>query len=194
MKKQYRYNHELMSVLPQILQLTNYEFLKRIGRTNTLLKNCNERKDIRVKWLVDMCNEFHISITHFFCEGASKKTIPAKLFRDNPVFSPISFESERISDMCSGMIPGLSVKQLVEEMKISNIMYYNWINPEKETIYAGDLARLCNQYNLSPMYFFEDANAKDNNLMDVDLYIQSLLLENRRLKERINKLEQLIQK
>lgn len=189
-KKQYTYNHELMKMLPKLLGVKRKDMLERIGKTDSLIENCNRRKDIRVKYLIDICNEFQISVAHFFIDGTEGKGISLKDLRAPGDFSPVRFDEQRILDLSSGMVQGLTAKKIIEDMGMAKQRYYNWTNPNKRTIYASELAKLCSLYGVSPMYFFDDDNRQSTQVMSTEEYIKALLVENNRLKMQVKELEE----
>lgn len=147
--EQYEYNWNLMRMLPHLLAISGTFLSRSIGRSPNLHNYAVEMGDIRVPFLVDICNRWHIPISHFI-----RPVIPANLITPEDQWQPIIFYRERIRQV---FMPGeekkLTVDQLAEIAGVDRRSIMNIFKPDT-LVWMSVLIRICNFTDLTPMYFF----------------------------------------
>lgn len=144
--------------------MTNEEFSMEVfGTKSKYLMRYNSEDRITVNELVNICNRFHISFSHFisldesdiFTNDLSKYIIPAQ------IFAPITFHAENIQHIygSDGLAGGITKSAFSKQMGISpKSIYLYYSNPSNCTMKLKMLFGICNRYGIDINSFIEDGN------------------------------------
>lgn len=208
----YYFNHKLIERLPELFQMNRTDFCRMASlRYGTFLKM--EQGNARCSMLVDLCNRLRISMSHFIVTtpepermySLSDYQTPKDKWKDigwnNRIFATLFRESG---------ITGLYKKVAVSRMGLTNPNTFDYWGENPSAARMDMFIRLLNEFSLDATWFIQDENRtislpawdlKDKHIAEVvkiqidgkrkaekqlvekDSYIQTLLEENRQIKE-----------
>lgn len=154
----YRLNTALWLKLPELLGLRKMDFYSAINTTAVPYFNVINHEDIRLSWLVSICNQFHISIRHFIIEEGTEE-IPEMLTVPAVMWIPIVMRMDQLYLCYRQRIGGCVRKDFYEEIDYSptNFGKYVW-HADEPTIMSSALLRVCNRWGFSPWKVIWDDN------------------------------------
>lgn len=117
---------------------------------------------ILVSDLVKVCNEFHISISHFITLNPNNyyRDESKEYVIDKKLFKSIVFNSGSLNKMYGkdGIAGPLTQNDLAKRMGVSVPAIYKWINKERCTIKLSQFIEMCNIFGVNMGEFIDDPN------------------------------------
>lgn len=177
----YKFNSVLWNRLHALLGIPKMELYSIIGTSTTPCTNVGRKKTIRLTWLVDICNRFHISIRSFIIEDGMQE-IPDMLIIPKDRWQPIRLQLNLLHQCYTQGIGGCTRDEFMKEVSYSPSMYGKYVrNAEEPTLMSENLLRVCNRWNYSPWNVIIDNNYQPT--------VQELLIRVEALERRIAEIE-----
>ena len=197
-KVEWAFNMDLWKALPDMFELTKSEFCDRSGFSRMAEYYITD--NARISVLLQVCNEFRISISHFFIRKGTKPVIHDRAYYEmsRHVFRPIEGRLDALNYLFGRWsVFGYSTSELNQRTGLSYVGLKSASDKERSRVIT--LADICSEFSLSPMLFFDDPNRKDDgeiynryerlilNAIDMRKEIMELRAANKRLKQQLNK-------
>lgn len=200
--KGYVFHSELWKKMPELFDVTLYEFCKIVGMTSSNFINVGN--NVKLDKLIAACNYFHMSICHFFPPKSEPLVVQDRIYYEIPsrIFVPIESRVDNMKYIFGRYsVFGHSVDALKKQTGIGHALHGKL--SESSSIAAGKLmsltlADVCTSFNISPMVFLKDENKKGRpsyavsnnellllNSIDMMKEIENLRAENRKLKSKL---------
>ena len=160
----YVFHKLLWKSLPSVLDMTSRDFCKAIGLDEgTYASSPNPQ----LEWIVNACNEFRISITHFFPPKGTPLIVNSKHSYQIPTrkFKPIKVNIENFEYLFGNKsVINTTIDDVRKACNISYTLYYNMIGKNGNSMArALTIADICSSFNIPPCIFFQDENTKQGN-------------------------------
>ena len=154
----YKFNTTLWINLPRLLGLGKMTFYEQIGTSNIPYNNVINHKDIRITKLVNICNQFHISMHSFIiCENTPE--IPTKLVIPLHEWKPISLHLNQLHQCYRQNIGGCTRNEFFKIINYTPTAYSLYVrNTNEPTLMLSNLLNVCNKWNFSPWKVIGDNN------------------------------------
>lgn len=146
---QWKYNWKLFKNLPSLIGVFPSHIGMHTGHSQTTYPHAVRMNDIRVTTLIDICNKWHIPISHFI-----KDVIPSNIVSSDAEWKDIKFYNDRIRKLT---MPGSDTPLTM--LQIANILnmdkrFIRGINHDPKKAWMSTIIQICNYVGISPMYFF----------------------------------------
>lgn len=187
------YSDNLFKVLPSVLQCSVENIGKRAGRDIHTYLVAMQRKDIRVRTLLDICNTFSIPIDLFF-QREGRCIVPCSIVQEG--YTSQRFYPYRVTDLY-GKGKAFTYEDLKAKLGYNNPKMIRMM-AETTPITACELARLCNITGVEPSWFFRASEDHAQKIRDISTAATMRNLENKiaksdaenaRLKSQIRHME-----
>ena len=177
----YHFNSVLWDNLHTFLGIPKMELYSIIGTSTTPCSNVGKKKNIRLTWLVDICNRFHISVRSFIIEDGMQE-IPDMLIIPQDKWQPIRLQLNQLHQCYTQRVSGCTRMEFFKEIDYSPSMYGKYVrNTEDPTLMSENLLRVCNRWHFSPWRVIIDNNYEPT--------IQELLIRIEALEQRVAEIE-----
>lgn len=159
----YYFNSLLFKNLSALLGMTqNGLSIKVFGNNNRYRQKADNQYRILVSDIVKVCNELHISLSHFITlnPNSSYRDQSKEYVIDKKLFKPITFNSSSLNKMYGkdGIAGPMTQEDLAKKMGVSVPAIYLWINKDKCTIKLSQLIEMCNLFGVNMGEFIQDPN------------------------------------
>lgn len=171
-----RFNIELFSELPKLLNISKRELCESIGMSRMWHTHVMKYNDAYLRYIVKLCNQYRIDIRCFIVSEEDDK-FPSTLIIKERDWQNIEYHPSVIQTLWSK-----KGKAIVERKKLREDTGWDqqsitlMLNDERSSMRIGNWLELCNRYNLDYMMVFVDNNEWTNNatLRDKDREIKML--------------------
>ena len=155
-KRKYLFHKELWQSLPGLFDKGITEFRKEFGISNTAFYENNVKMDT----LIRVCNELHVSITHFFPpEGEPLVVHHRDWYEISPrLFQPIESRMENLKYIFRQDTFGFTLKQLTQQTGISFRGAEGITREDGKGRMALTMLDICNSFSLPMSVFVHDPN------------------------------------
>ena len=158
------YNSILFKSLPALLNMEQSKIGILSGHSGSTFANAIRCGDVTIATLVDICNAFHVDISHFF-SGCGDGIIPKDLFADKSDWTVIRFIPSRMKLLYIKNSPfGFSFTALASKLGYTRSQLMLQMS-SSSPMRASTLVRICNTLNISPMLFFDGSKNGDDNFL-----------------------------
>ena len=155
-KRKYLFHKELWQSLPGLFDKGITEFRKEFGISNTAFYENNVKMDT----LIRVCNELHVSITHFFPpEGEPLVVHHRDWYEISPrLFQPIESRMENLKYIFRQDTFGFTLKQLTQQTGISFRGAEGITREDGKGRMVLTMLDICNSFSLPMSVFVHDPN------------------------------------
>ena len=188
----YSIDIELMRRLTSDYHGTVFNFLQRAKIDRTTWCERLDDANFSVTQIINLCNGLHIPLHKLILkenESTKVSTYAAcELFR-NDSYTPVYFDYDKFKN-AFGIHKVTKSTQInsLKAIQCTNVMFRNWLNPEKRTLRMNQLFEFCRVFNVDIFDYFIDNNPRYINIVNInksDKYEkqQTIILdENKKLK------------
>lgn len=156
----YSFHWELWKALPKMFEMGGGEFCNAVG---IRFSSFHTTENIPVPALIEACNLFRISVTHFFVPKNEPLVVQDRVYYQmSPrMFVPIESRIERMKYLFGRYSAlGYSREDLKRTHNIWDKGFRSIVSGDGDRYRALTLADICTRYNIPPYLFFEDKNRK----------------------------------
>lgn len=187
------FHRELWEQLPEVFGMTDREFRQRFG----LHPRTQYGGDIGMDKLIEVCNELHVSITHFFPFAGEPLVVNHRTWYEiSPrLFKPVLSRMENLKYIFKKSTFGLSRGQLEVSEGIRNRGFNGFMKEGNRGRTVLTVLNICNSFSLPISVFVSDSNNRKRPSYSISL--NETLIENcvemskalEKCREEIRKLE-----
>jgi transcriptional regulator with XRE-family HTH domain len=190
------FNRKLWQSVPDLFEMTKREFCRRFGFNQD--SDFQLVDNVSLSMLVNVCNELHISISHFFIRKGEEPVVHDRGFYEiSPrIFVPVECHMENVKYLFGRYsVIGESRESLADRVGIKQRGFEGLANGTNVYSRVMTVADICTQFNLSPGVFLYDNNRSraehfPSSNERLILNAIELMKENDELKERNRRLKE----
>ena len=157
----YYFNYKLIGKLPELLGMTKKDFASRIGTTFVTYKRWTEG-EITCLCLVNLCNNLHISLLHFFVleENTELKSRCADYMIPEEYWQPVSWNNGVPATLFgNGGLLGVSKSDAASMLGFSSYQIFDQWAGSPSAAKVKDVLNLINTFRMDVSQFFDDPNS-----------------------------------
>lgn len=154
----WKFNQELWDNLPDVLGVPVVEFSEVIGLTSVAYRN---NTNVKLNWLVDVCNKYRISPSHFFLPKSEPSVVQDRIFYQisERMFVPVELHMENVKYLFGRYsVIKTDKNDLYRLVGVWDTYFRKLTKGDDEFSRVMTLTDICTQFNISPGVFFTDGN------------------------------------
>lgn len=159
----YYFNYILFKNLSSIFKMTQVELSNKVfGNSYRYMNRVHDQSVILVSDVVEICNTFHISMSHFISldPNGSYRDKPTEYVINESIFKPISFSGKTLTKVYgkNGFAGSITKEELVKEIGVSVAGFHLWITKPHCTMKISQLIKMCNSFGINIGLLIKDEN------------------------------------
>lgn len=157
-RKEYVFNSDLWMALPDVFGITKAELCRVAG----IWQSTYGKYSVSMDALIKVCNEFRMSITHFFVLKGEPVVVHHRSVYEisKHLFVPIEDRSENLDFILKNVTSGVTVQKFCKASGIHNGAVKNFSEEGSKKRTAQTVAHICNTLGVPVSLFFQDLNIK----------------------------------